>query len=623
MKTFLTCPKCNKVYYRDDVGPGDCETCSKVALSPIKQRFILRCTKCGYTQNMKPYMEFANRNSLRCQNSTCQSFVKAILLGPKAIQDKIGDSAEVPKMNIGKSQFGDQKLPIVPERRILPTGGKVTANSSPNPTTTPSASKTPSGSNSELFNFFGARPPELGKLNRELKMKEHPGIQPGDILELDGDFFEVIGKLGTGGMGAVHKAQNVKTKVFVAIKEFYYTRYHDSESGENKCETYWKREQKISKIQAESQERCMHYVGALKIDQYKIPEYYIFIEFIEGKTMDKWYIDRYKSMNDLTIKELRMMITRLLMPIARHIFFVHQKGIVHRDITVQNIMIIEDTDGPTPIVIDWGVAKEIGIEKMYNPRKPFYNSGAPEATGIRNRGTPPEVMAGFEPFASTDIYMLGHVMYFLFSGGHYCGTAATNEDFVLHPLNLNPNLPQDFNQMVESMTQYEPADRMPSMVKVYDALKYLFDSTAILENPSAVKETYYLYCDYNQAQIPLPFNEVITLGRDEIINAGIDHNYDGHLYNALIPKEGEMYQFQLFLDANFVYIQDRYSKMGCFLQKLTMPNQQIYNNVAIKGMSNCYIPLSDANIGITIIEVPFDAPDGITYRIPFKIIKKT
>ena len=48
-------------------------------------------------------------------------------------------------------------------------------------------------------------------------------------------------------------------------------------------------------------------------------------------------------------------------------------------------MILESEEGPIPIIIDWGVAKEIGIEKMFNPHKPYYVSSAPEATGIRNR----------------------------------------------------------------------------------------------------------------------------------------------------------------------------------------------------------------------------------------------
>ena len=83
----------------------------------------------------------------------------------------------------------------------------------------------------ELFNFFGARPLELGKETHELKPKTHGGIQIGDVLELEGEWYEVLGKIGTGGMGAVHKGQNIRTKAFVAIKEFFYTRYHDPEKG--------------------------------------------------------------------------------------------------------------------------------------------------------------------------------------------------------------------------------------------------------------------------------------------------------------------------------------------------------------------------------------------------------
>ena len=65
----------------------------------------------------------------------------------------------------------------------------------------------------------------------------------------------------------------------------------------------------------------MHYVGALKLEQFQIPEYYIFLEFIEGKGLDKWYTDRYKTLNDLTLDELRMLVNRILMPMKPpHVF---------------------------------------------------------------------------------------------------------------------------------------------------------------------------------------------------------------------------------------------------------------------------------------------------------------
>ncbi|MCK5604002.1 hypothetical protein KAR91_19095, partial [Candidatus Pacearchaeota archaeon] len=249
-------------------------------------------------------------------------------------------------------------------------------------------------------------------------------------------------------------------------------------------------------------------------------------------------------------------------------------------------------------------------------------SATPEATGIRNRGTPPEVMAGFEPMAATDIYMLGHIMFYLFSGGHYASSAATNEDFVLHPRDFNPTLPSDFNRLVEYMTQYEPADRMESMLKVFDALTWLFNATQEKLAPQTAlsQKKYYLYCDYNEAMIPLPEKEVLTLGRDKIIAAGATHSMDGHLYSALIPIQDGKFTFELYIGNGYAYIRDKFSKLGTYLSNLTATNQQIYNNIPIKGLDNACIQLSPENLGKATIETPFIAPDGNTYRIQFMII---
>ncbi|RLI64071.1 MAG: hypothetical protein DRO88_08315 [Promethearchaeia archaeon] len=270
------------------------------------------------------------------------------------------------------------------------------------------------------------------------------------------------------------------------------------------------------------------------------------------------------------------------------------------------------------------MAKEVGFENMYHPRKPYYISSAPEATGIRNRGTPPEIMAGFEPIAASDIYMFGHMMFYLFSGGNYASAAATNEDFVLHPGDYNPDLPPDFTRLVEYCTQYEPADRMETMVKVYEALEWLYDSTLRYENPELVKRLksqYFLHCDYNDALIPIPEKKVIKFGRDEIIAAGKNHEMDGHLNNALIPLDNGKFSFEIYIEDNYAYIRDKFSKLGTFISNLTSTNQQVYNNIPIKGLDNVVIQLSEANLGKTTIEVPFVAPDGITYRIRFKFIK--
>jgi serine/threonine protein kinase/ribosomal protein S27AE len=602
MKNWFLCPSCQAIYYREETDNKECTNCGPTTLKTIEGRLILRCKKCGLTQNQTSYKEMQSRDLIKCQNSNCNGKVKAIPIGGA-------------KLDTNDAKTPQTKTP--PSRRTLEGTAKNTG--------------TVQGTRNELIQNLSQSiqkqsvpaVPSPSPTFQTPKAKDHSGIKLGDYLPFNDDFVVITEKIGTGGMGAVFKGYLHKSQQEVAIKEFYYTRYHDPETAENRCESYWIREQTLIEIQSKSPEKCMHLIGSIKLNQFQNPEYYIIIEFIKGIPLEKWYTANFSNLSTLTYPILRSFIVDLLMPIARHMHFVHEAGIVHRDLTVQNIMIVPTDKGFYPIIIDWGVAKQISPEKIYNPRKPYYISSAPEATGIRNRGTPPEVMAGFDPIAASDIYMLGHVMFFLFSGGRYCRTAATHEDYVLHPGDYNPNLPPDFNKLVEYMTQYEPADRMPNMVKVYEALQWLNSTTQQLEHPEAEKAKIYLFCDYNNSYIPIMPNKLLQIGRDEVIKAGTNHDYDGHLYNALVPIENGQFQFEFFLENDYLFVRDVHSKLGSFISNLTMPNQQTFNNVPIKGQSNVYIPISEQNLNHTLIEIPFVAPDGVTYRIPFKIVNKT
>lgn len=632
--SFHQCPKCKGLFLAEPKISKSCKNCGKAKIEPIDGRFILRCKKCGLTQNKPAFAKLHGENALKCQASTCNGAIKLIQLRkrnknsiPIAVQPKQPPS---PKIDLGKAIINTLKTvhPPVPKRRKLFKKSdqmKIPYIDTFQPFPSKDESKDKIDENTFIPFPSSAPKPQVKPLPTVSQIKDHPGIQIGDRLKLNDDLHEITAKIGIGGMGAVHMARNIKTKKMVALKEFFYTRYHDSESGKNFCNKYWVRESEITKIQSSSPETSMHILGSLKLEQFPIPEYYIFLEYIDGISLDKWYTDRYKNLGQLNIKELRFLIKDILMPIARHMYYVHQKGIVHRDLTVQNTIILNKrfSEEHTPVIIDWGVAKEVGIDNMFKPRKPYYVTSAPEATGIRNRGTPPEIMAGFEPIAASDIYMFGHMMFYLFSGGHYASAAATNEDFVLHPGDYNPDLPPDFTRLVEFCTQYEPADRMENMVKVYDALKWLYDATSGKKKGINEEQAQlFLYCDYNDGYIPLPEKKVIKIGRDEIIAAGHNHEMDGHLHSALIPTSEGRFTLELYIEGNYAYIRDNFSKLGSFISKLTSTNQQVYNNVPIKGLDNVVIQLSDANIGKTTIEIPFLAPDGKTYRISFKIVNK-
>ncbi|MHA1601902.1 MAG: protein kinase domain-containing protein, partial [Promethearchaeota archaeon] len=410
---FYLCPNCNQIYWRENLNTSPiCPHCRNQVLEPINGRFILRCRQCGLTQSKNALEALDGEDPLHCQSPTCSGSLKVINLGKNR--------------TFNKQKAEDRQHPPVPKRRIL---HHVKHGNSQNQQTgaIPSNNLQKALRNNlqrniqnQEFEPFPQNQANLKasitNLNKQtikepvssIKVKDHPGLQENDCLELDGEFYEITAKIGTGGMGSVWKARNHKTKKMVAVKEFYYTRFHDPDSGENFCEKYWNREKKITEMQSHSSESCLHYIGALKLTQFSISEYYIIIEYIGGEMLDVWYNKRYNDLSKLDVKELRMIIKDILMPLTRHMHYVHNiissngKGIVHRDLTVQNVMIVKKRyqEEFTPIIIDWGVAKE--VTQMYNPKKPYYVSSTPEATGIRNRGTPPEVMAGFEPMAATD-----------------------------------------------------------------------------------------------------------------------------------------------------------------------------------------------------------------------------
>ena len=112
-------------------------------------------------------------------------------------------------------------------------------------------------------------------------------------------------------------------------------------------------------MQAESPYPCMHYYGALKLPINNDFEYYLFMEYIYGDTLDQWYSKRGTENNPMTMRDISMIIKQILIPLLNHIQFVHQRGIIHRDITAKNILIVETPNYFYPILIDWGVAKII------------------------------------------------------------------------------------------------------------------------------------------------------------------------------------------------------------------------------------------------------------------------
>ena len=200
---------------------------------------------------------------------------------------------------------------------------------------------------------------------------------------LDGR-YEITELIGQGGMANVYKATDVLDNRIVAVKIL---KREFSESDE-----FLRRFRNESKAIA-----VLSHPNIVKIYDMGFSEklQYIVMEYIDGITL-KEYIDSERVLNWKDAVHFIIQILRAL----QH---AHNRGIVHRDIKPQNIMLL--TDG-TIKVMDFGIAKFAREESM---------TATDQAIGTVHYISPEQARGGYSDEKS-DIYSLGVTMYEMLSG---------------------------------------------------------------------------------------------------------------------------------------------------------------------------------------------------------------
>jgi hypothetical protein len=207
-------------------------------------------------------------------------------------------------------------------------------------------------------------------------IKEHrgPAVQFPPSLEKKFLHAEFIGE---GGLGRVFRAQNAKTGTTVAVK--VPIRF-DGATG-----THFSRD--IFLWQG------LHHRNILEVLSYNIlPVPYVEMEYARSSLADMHF----------PIPEEKALL--LIKGIASGLSYAHGKGIIHRDIKPDNILITADG---TPKITDWGMAKDIGDTRQSSVIgfSPAY--AAPEQVAPKRYGT---------PGPATDIYQTGVLLYEMLTG---------------------------------------------------------------------------------------------------------------------------------------------------------------------------------------------------------------
>lgn len=191
--------------------------------------------------------------------------------------------------------------------------------------------------------------------------------------------FELLGKLGEGGIGVVYRARDLLTGEAVALKVL-----RRSESRNLEARQRMLREaQSLAAVQARGVVRIVHYGEELE-------RVYCAMELVEGPTLQAHVSERGPLSEDAT--------WRLLASLLEACAALEAGGIVHRDIKPLNLILREGRPAD-PVLLDFGLA-----------RRPEDRSLTQEGTVL---GTPgfmaPEQILGHDIDARTDLFSLGMV----------------------------------------------------------------------------------------------------------------------------------------------------------------------------------------------------------------------
>jgi serine/threonine protein kinase len=196
--------------------------------------------------------------------------------------------------------------------------------------------------------------------------------------------YQILEKLGQGGMGVVYKAQDLKLDRFVALK---FLPPHLEQSEEEKARF-------IQEAKAASALDHPNICAIHEIDETADGQIFIAMGFYEGETLKKKV-----SSNQLSVDS----VIDIAIQIAQGLAKAHLHGIVHRDIKPVNVMITKDGAAK---ILDFGLAKCAGQTRL---TKTGTTVGTPAYMS-------PEQINLIEVDHRTDIGSLGVVLYEMITG---------------------------------------------------------------------------------------------------------------------------------------------------------------------------------------------------------------
>ena len=301
--------------------------------------------------------------------------------------------------------------------------------------------------------------PESGDVENTSVDEDHVG----DLPESFGR-YQIVSKLGEGGMGAVYLAIDKRLERHVALK----TPFFEREDDESTVKRFMREAHAAATINHPNV--CPVY----DVGEYE-GRYFLTMAYVEGRSLAEWI----RQADQTDVKTALEIVEKL----ARGLQAAHDCGIIHRDLKPGNILINEEVE---PFLIDFGMARRFDREETL-----LTVTGA--IAGTPAYMAPEQISGdGDQIGPATDIYCLGVILYELLTGSMpFSGNLATMLGSIVanNPIPLRSYCP-DLDPTVEPICRRamakDPGDRYASASEFADTIRYYLDNGTAVSAESAI-----------------------------------------------------------------------------------------------------------------------------------------
>lgn len=277
-----------------------------------------------------------------------------------------------------------------------------------------------------------------------------------------GSQYEIIQKLGEGGMGMVYLAKDTMIDRLVAIKQLH---RNEGTEDESLGDRFMAEALALAKLNHPNITHLYSFIP-------KEDTYWMIMEYVEGKTLEDWLFVHKKITHQLA--------GSIAVQILDGLYHAHRKGIIHRDIKPANVMINDDGEVK---VMDFGIARMRNAQRMTSHGK---SVGTLEYMA-------PEQIQGLEGDERTDVYAVGNILYEML-----CGNTPFHSDtdyrlmkdkLEKEPesiLQENPSVPEKLEKIIFKALDRNPKRRYQSAREFKNAIEKCLDG-ALLDQSALTK----------------------------------------------------------------------------------------------------------------------------------------